>query len=324
MAESGLVVVDKPAGWTSHDVVGRVRRLAGTRKVGHAGTLDPMATGVLLVGVEKATRLLGHLALTDKSYDATIRLGAATVTDDAEGPLLAPRDDLTDDAHRSRLDALTDDRIRAEVRRLTGRIEQRPSAVSAIKVAGVRSYARVRQGEDVELPARAVTVTVFDVIEIRPVMAAALAHPHEAAHGPTGPHSAAGYPAVDVDVRVDCSTGTYVRALARDLGEALGVGGHLTSLRRTRVGAYDIESARSLEQLAEAFEVLPLARVVEDTFARVDVDHADAARVRNGVRLRWPEGLEVVGPVGVFGPEGDVLAIAEHRAGAMAYLAVLG
>lgn len=317
MPESGLVVVDKPAGLTSHDIVSRVRRLAGTRKVGHAGTLDPMATGVLLLGVEKATRLLGYLALTDKSYDATIRLGAATVTDDAEGDVITPMRELTADARRKTLHELSGEAVRAEVRKLTGPIEQRPSTVSAIKVDGIRAYARVRRGEDVALFARAVTVSVFDVLEIREVDAVTtLTDADESVHEVV-------YPALDVDVTVSCSTGTYIRALARDLGEALGVGGHLTSLRRTRVGPYRISSAQSLEQLSESFDVTPLSRVVADTFARIDVDDADAAKVRNGVRLAWPPDFEPAGPVGVFAPDGSVLALAENKAGSMAYLAVL-
>ena len=225
---AGLLVVDKPSGWTSHDVVGRVRRLAGTRRVGHAGTLDPMATGVLILGVERATKLLGYLALHDKAYDATIRLGVTTVTDDAEGDVLE-----TVDASE-----VSDDAIRSGVAALTGDILQSPSAVSAIKVDGKRSYARVRAGESVELPPRPVTVSRFDVRAIR----------REGS-------------VLDIDVTVECTTGTYVRALARDLGAGLGVGGHLTALRRTRVGAFTLPEARTLEQLEQSFAVTPLARV---------------------------------------------------------------
>jgi tRNA pseudouridine55 synthase len=211
-APDGLVVVDKPQGWTSHDVVGRTRRLARTRKVGHAGTLDPMATGVLVLGIGKATRLLGHLALTEKQYDGTIRLGQTTVTDDAEGEVVTTHD----------ASAVTDEAIAAGVATLTGEIQQVPTAVSAVKVDGVRSYARVRAGEDVELKARPVTVSRFEVLARR---------------------------GDDLDVTVTCSSGTYVRALARDLGAALGVGGHLTALRRTRVGPFELAAARTLEQL---------------------------------------------------------------------------
>ena len=274
----GLVIVDKPAGMTSHDVVARVRRIAGTRRVGHAGTLDPMATGVLVLGVERATRLLGHLALTRKSYDATIRLGQATVTDDAEGEVTAVSDagDLTDDA------------IAAAIRPLTGDIEQVPSSVSAIKVDGRRAYARVRAGEEVALVARPVTVYRFDVTDRRP--------------GPGG--------AVDVDVTVDCSSGTYIRALARDLGTALGVGGHLTALRRTRVGPFDLGSARSLEALAGDPVVFPLSAAVATAFPRRDVTADEVVRLSHGGRL---DAGRLDGPYGVFGPDGEVVALMEDR-----------
>lgn len=214
---SGVVVIDKPAGMTSHDVVARVRRILGTRKVGHAGTLDPMATGVLILGVNRATRLLGHLALHDKAYDATIRLGQATVTDDAEGEVVSAAGAA----------GVTDEVIATAMASLTGDIAQRPSAVSAIKVDGQRSYARVRAGEQVELAARPVTVSRFEVLARRDT-------------------EADGVAVVDLDVTVECSTGTYVRALARDLGVALGTGGHLTALRRTRVGGFDLAVAQRL------------------------------------------------------------------------------
>ncbi|HEY7857637.1 MAG TPA: tRNA pseudouridine(55) synthase TruB, partial [Candidatus Nanopelagicales bacterium] len=219
-APDTVVVVDKPAGMTSHDVVSRVRRIVGSRKVGHAGTLDPMATGVLVLGVERATRLLGHFLVTDKAYDATIRLGAATVTDDVEGEVLA----------RTDASGVTDDDVRRGVRTLTGPLQQRPSAVSAIKVAGVRAHARVRAGEDVELATRPVRVLTFEVHDLRRSYDDGLA-------------------VIDLDVSVVCTSGTYVRALARDLGAHLGVGGHLTALRRTRVGPFDLAQARTLDQL---------------------------------------------------------------------------
>lgn len=211
-------MVDKPAGMTSHDVVGRCRRIFGTRKVGHAGTLDPMATGVLVIGIERATKILGLLTATSKSYSATIRLGRATSTDDAEGEVLQ-------DVSASHL---TDDDIEGGIVPLRGEIAQRPSTVSAVKIAGKRAYQLARDGQQVELAARAVRIDRFDVVAIR---------------------REGGF--VDVDVVVDCSSGTYIRALARDLGEALGVGGHLTALRRTRVGGYGLDQARTLEQLAE-------------------------------------------------------------------------
>ncbi len=286
-APDGLVVVDKPQGLTSHDVVARVRRLAGTRKVGHAGTLDPMATGVLLVGVERATRLLGRLALTDKAYDATIRLGVTTVTDDAEGDVLLE----VDATH------VTDEAVAIGVRALTGDIEQRPSSVSAIKVDGVRSYARVRAGEDVALPTRPVTVSCFDVRDIRRDGAV-----------------------LDLDVTVVCSSGTYVRALARDLGAGLGVGGHLTALRRTRVGPFGLEAGHTLSQLAESFVLLPLVDVVAASYARVEVDDETAVAVLHGGRIPVPAGID--GPAGVFGPDGRVLSVTEVRDGLLVPLVV--
>jgi tRNA pseudouridine55 synthase len=291
----GLVIVDKPAEWTSHDVVGKVRRLAGTRRVGHAGTLDPMATGVLVIGVEKATRLLGHLALTRKSYDATIRLGQATVTDDAEGEVTAA-------APAGGLDEAA---IRAAIAPLTGEIMQVPSSVSAIKVNGVRSYARVRSGDEVKLAARPVTVYAFDVHAIR-----RLSEPD----------------VIDVDVTVVCSSGTYIRALARDLGTALGVGGHLTALRRTLVGPYDLGAARTLEELTTAVEggqalpVLPLAQAAAAAFPRYDVDADLAKVVAHGGPLPSP-GLGG-GPIAVFGPDAAFLALVEERGGRAKPIAV--
>lgn len=231
----GLLVVDKPAGLTSHDVVSRVRRIAGTRKVGHAGTLDPMATGVLLVGVNKATRLLTYLVGCDKEYTATVRLGIATTTEDAEGEV----------THAPGAVGLSDDAIADAVRTLTGRLEQVPSSVSAIKVDGRRSYERVRAGEAVALAARPVDVTVFEVLDRRDITTEV-----------PGTASAP-IPVVDLDVRVVVSAGTYVRALARDLGAALGCEGHLTALRRTRVGDFRVADATSLDRLARAREDAP-------------------------------------------------------------------
>lgn len=286
-APDGLVVVDKPADWTSHDVVARMRRLAGTRKVGHAGTLDPMATGVLLVGVGKATRLLGHLALTEKAYDATIRLGRATNTDDAEG-------EVTAEAGAA---AVTDEAVHSGIKPLTGPIEQIPPQVSAIKVNGRRAYKQARKGENVELAARPVTVYAFTVTAIRR----------------DGPY-------VDVDAGVVCSSGTYIRALARDLGAALGVGGHLTALRRTRVGPYDLDAAHTLDELAASLDVLPLGDAVAAAFPRRDVTPEQARAVAHGGRLA-PAGLGP-GPVGVFAPDGELLALVEERDGAARPLAV--
>ncbi len=282
MAESGLVVVDKPAGWTSHDVVARVRRLAGTRRVGHAGTLDPMATGVLVLGVEKATRLLTYVVGADKEYTATIRLGVTTTTDDAQGEVLE-RADASGVVRADLDDAVT---------RLTGPIEQVPSAVSAIKVDGKRSYARVRAGEQVELAVRPVTVHRFDVHEVRPVAVA------------DGP------PVLDLDATVVCSSGTYVRALARDLGAALGVGGHLTALRRTRVGAYSLDGARTLDRLEQELVVLPLADAARALFTARELDPAEAVALGHGKRIApsGPSGTRDA-PVAAFAPDGTLVAI---------------
>src|SRR5580692_200580 len=249
---SGLVIVDKPGGMTSHDVVARIRRLAGTRKVGHAGTLDPMATGVLVVGVDKATRLLGYLTLTEKEYAATIRLGQSTNTDDAEGEIIAA-------ASAADVSAET---LAAEVARLTGEIMQVPPAVSAVKVGGQRAYKLTRAGAAPELAPRPVTVYEFTVTAIR-------------LDGDL----------LDVDATVRCSSGTYIRALARDLGAALGTGGHLTRLRRTRVGGYGLEVARTLEQLAGRFEIIPLAEAAAAGFPRRDLSADEARRLAHGARL---------------------------------------
>jgi tRNA pseudouridine55 synthase len=275
-ATDGLVLVDKPSGMTSHDVVARMRRIAHTRKVGHAGTLDPMATGVLVLGINRGTRLLHHLVLTDKAYTATLRLGMATVTDDAEGEPL----------QSTSAAAVREDDVRAALARFTGAIEQVPSSVSAIKVDGRRAYARVRAGEAVDLPARPVTVHRFD--------ASAFSRP--------GPEL------LDVEVQVECSSGTYVRALARDVGAALGVGGHLTALRRTRVGPFTIAQAHTLDALAELADpvTLPLAEAVR-TALPVRPINVDEAR-----SLSYGRALESTGAPGIHGaiaPDGSVVAL---------------
>ena len=286
-APTGLVVVDKPAGMTSHDVVGRVRRLAGTRKVGHAGTLDPMATGVLLVGVNRATRLLGHLMLTIKAYDAVVRLGATTTTDDAEGDLVA----------ESSAAGLADAEVRAAFAGQVGDIEQVPSSVSAVKVDGRRAYARVRAGETVELKPRPVTVHAVDLhrLERRSEV-------------------------LDVTVSVRCSSGTYVRAIARDVGAALGVGGHLTALRRTAVGPFTLDDAETLDRLAEDFTVLPIAAVARRCFPSRELDHGQTAAVRVGRKLETDLGTE--GPVALFDDTGEFLALYEQRGSTAVAVAV--
>jgi len=283
----GLLVVDKPAGWTSHDVVGKVRGLVGTRKVGHAGTLDPMATGVLVLGVERATKLLGHLALDTKTYLATIRLGVETTTDDAEGEPTATAD----------ASGVEDAALGAGVTALTGPIAQVPSTVSAIKVDGRRAYERARAGEEVILEARPVHVARFDVLETR-------------REGAT----------LDLDVVVDCSSGTYVRALARDLGRGLGVGGHLTALRRTRVGPFTLAHARDLETLGaeadgeagRASLSLDLDAAVGTAFPRREVDAAGAADLAHGRPL---PATGTLGTTGVFGPDGHVIGLVADEDG---------
>ncbi|MGG5175509.1 tRNA pseudouridine(55) synthase TruB [Pseudarthrobacter sp. J1763] len=282
---SGLVIVDKPQGFTSHDVVARMRRLAGTRKVGHAGTLDPMATGVLVIGVNKATRLLTYIVGTTKTYTATIRLGQSTITDDAEGEFTSSASTVN----------ITEEAVRAQIAVLSGEIQQVPSSVSAIKVNGERSYARVRAGEEVQLAARPVTIHRFEL------------------HSFTRPD---GEDVVDLDVTVECSSGTYIRALARDLGQALNVGGHLTALRRTHVGPYSIEQASTLEELAEEFKLLDMSdaaralmpnriltaeEVTELSFGRRIAASADSS---SDAKVSTAEE-----PVAAFAPDGTLIAL---------------
>jgi tRNA pseudouridine55 synthase len=280
----GLIVVDKAAGMTSHDVVARIRRLAKTRRVGHGGTLDPMATGVLIIGVNRATRLLTYVIGSGKSYLATIRLGQATITDDAEG-------DVTATASTAEV---TDEAIRAHLAGQVGEIDQVPSAVSAIKINGERAYKRVRDGETVVIRARRVTVHRLDVLDIR--------RPE-------------GLDVVDVDVDVSCSSGTYIRAIARDLGTALQVGGHLTALRRTAVGSMTLDAASTLEQLEErAPDVvgLPMSEAARQAFPQRVATEEETRVLRHGGPLST---VGIDGPYAVFSPEGDVLAIVSERDG---------
>jgi tRNA pseudouridine55 synthase len=275
--QPGIVVVDKPAGMTSHDVVGRCRRLFGTRKVGHAGTLDPMATGVLVVGIERATKILGLLTATDKSYAATVRLGQSTSTEDAEGELLqtVPADGVTDAA------------IDEAVARLRGDIEQVPSSVSAIKVDGQRAYKLAREGKTVELAARPVRIDRFEVVGTRR---------HDSV--------------VDVDVEVDCSSGTYIRA--RDVGATLGVGGHLTALRRTRVGRFGLGEAHTLERLADAPHLshsLDAACLL--VFPRRNLTAEEAESASHGRALE-PAGID--GVYAAVAPGGAVVALLSDEA----------
>ncbi|MGW7089493.1 tRNA pseudouridine(55) synthase TruB [Streptomyces sp. NPDC054871] len=290
----GLVIVDKPSGFTSHDVVAKMRGIAKTRRVGHAGTLDPMATGVLVLGVERATKLLGHLALTEKEYLGTIRLGQNTLTDDAEG-------EITSSADAS---GIKRDAIDAGIAKLSGDIMQVPSKVSAIKIDGKRSYARAREGEDFEIPARPVKISAFTVYDVRDAVADD------------------GTPVLDLVVSVVCSSGTYIRALARDLGADLGVGGHLTALRRTRVGPYKLDAAKTIDQLQEELTVMPVADAATAAFPRWDVDERRAKLLLNGVRIEMPGEYAGVGAVAVFDPDGRFLVLAEELKGKAKSLAV--
>jgi tRNA pseudouridine55 synthase len=277
--------------------VARIRRLAGTRRVGHAGTLDPMATGVLVVGLEKATRLLGYLTLTEKEYAATIRLGQSSSTDDAEGEIIAApaaaaltEDQLTEDQ-------LTEDQLAQAVAGLTGEIQQVPPAVSAIKVGGQRAYRLTRAGAAPELQPRPVTVYEFTVTALR----------REGG-------------LLDLDAVVRCSSGTYIRALARDLGAALGAGGHLTRLRRTRVGGYGLDQARTLDQLAERFEVLPLAQAASAAFPGRNLTVDEARRLAHGGRLATAGtgdggGAGVRTPVAAYAPDGTLVALVTEESG---------
>ncbi|MFG2502583.1 tRNA pseudouridine(55) synthase TruB [Streptomyces sp. NPDC048441] len=290
----GLVIVDKPSGFTSHDVVAKMRGIAKTRRVGHAGTLDPMATGVLVLGVERATKLLGHLALTEKEYLGTIRLGQNTLTDDAEG-------ELTSSADAS---GIKREAIDEGIAKLSGDIMQVPSKVSAIKIDGKRSYARAREGEDFEIPARPVKISAFTVYDVRDAVAED------------------GTPVLDLVVSVVCSSGTYIRALARDLGVDLGVGGHLTALRRTRVGPYKLDAAKTIDQLQEELTVMPVADAATAAFPRWDVDERRAKLLLNGVRIEMPGEYAGVGAVAVFDQEGRFLVLAEELKGKAKSLAV--
>lgn len=278
LATSGLVIVDKPAGMTSHDVVGQLRRIFGTKRVGHAGTLDPMATGVLILGIERGTRFLAHLVTATKAYDATIRLGSATTTDDAEGEVISTASAA----------AVTDAAVDAGVAKLTGDIMQRPASVSAIKINGKRAHQRVREGETVEIPARPVTVSSFEVLDRRR----------------DGDF-------LDLDVRVACSSGTYIRSLARDLGEDLGVGGHLTALRRTEVGPYVLPDALTLTELRDSPRLsLSLDQSLVRSFPVLAVTAEEGAALAMG---KWLEPRGLAGVHAAVTPEGKAVALIKEK-----------
>lgn len=281
---SGLVLIDKPSGWTSHDVVARLRKLAGTRRVGHAGTLDPMATGLLLIGVNSATKLLTFLVGENKTYEATIRLGASTITDDKES-------EFTTTANPDDVRALDVDTIETVLVNLRGPIEQVPSSVSAIKVDGERAYAKVRSGDEVKLKARPVTIHRFEVT----------GEPRLVVEGENT--------FFDFDAIIDCSSGTYIRALARDLGAALGVGGHLTALRRTKIGSYSISQAQDLEGLTgETLQVLPIEQAATQQFKVRSLSDQDVIDLRHGKRLRVIDETES-SPTAAIDAKGALIAM---------------
>lgn len=281
LANSGLVIVDKSQGMTSHDVVSKIRRIFSTKKVGHAGTLDPMATGVLVLGLERGTKFLAHMVASTKSYAATIRLGAATTTNDREGETITS-------ASPDQLAAITETMISDAVEQFRGSIMQRPAAVSAIKIDGKRAHQRVREGEKVEIPARPVTISRYDILEIR----------RNAAF-------------IDIDVEVDCSSGTYIRSLARDLGEELGVGGHLTALRRTQVGPFTLDNAVTLEKLEETPHVsLTLDQALAASYPVLSVSEKEASNLAMGKWLA-PRGLK--GTHAAVDPHGRTIALVKEQ-----------
>ncbi|MDK8562444.1 tRNA pseudouridine(55) synthase TruB [Corynebacterium pseudodiphtheriticum] len=299
---SGLVVVDKPAGMTSHDVVGKLRRIFRTKKVGHAGTLDPMATGVLVAGIKRGTKFLAHMVAADKTYQATIRLGAATTTDDAEGdflPATTIEDGLNQEQVSVRLSGLSDDDIAAAVASWTGTVEQVPAKVSAVKIAGKRAHQRVREGEDVEIPARTVTINQFTVHSIR-----------------RGSDDETGTAFIDIACTVTCSSGTYIRSLARDIGSDLGVGGHLTQLRRTHVGPYGLSDAATLDELADDPQLsLSLDDALQRSYPHWQVTEQQATDLSMGKRLPAC-GLD--GVVVAIAPNGQAIALVTETTGARA------
>jgi tRNA pseudouridine55 synthase len=291
-APAGFLLVDKPAGITSHDVVARARRIFMTRKIGHAGTLDPMATGVLVLGVNAGTRLLGHLSLADKCYVGTIRLGATSSTDDREGEL-GPVSDSS---------VVSPEAVEEVLLTLRGDIMQRPSSVSAIKIDGQRAYARVRNGQLVEIPERKITVYQLDVV-----------------------HMARSGNFTDIEVMARVSSGTYIRAIARDLGEALGVGGHLTALRRTSIGPFSEAMCHSLEDL-EALDdpwvdVLPLDDIAKMLWPVCTLNHEQSLAVRMGQRILWPEGF-TQSIIALIDSQGELAALSEKRDSSCSYIAV--
>lgn len=278
MATPGLVLIDKPTDWTSHDVVAKVRKAIGTKKVGHAGTLDPLATGLLVLGIESGTKLLTFLIGADKTYQAVIRLGQQTVSDDSQSVVIFT-------AAKDQISKISDSEINRAVSSLTGVIMQTPSSVSAIKVAGKRAYDLVRAGESVELKPRQVTVLRFDVLKIERV---------------------AGF--IDLTVIVECSSGTYVRALARDVGKSLGIGGHITSLRRTKVGYFDVANSNTVEQLDE-LQITGLSEAAGHLFPIINLLESEVTDLIHGKKLIGRDAL--MGYAAGVSPDGKLVAILE-------------
>jgi len=278
LAVPGLVLIDKPTGWTSHDVVAKVRKAIGTKKVGHAGTLDPLATGLLVLGIESGTKLLTFLVGADKTYEAVIRLGQQTISDDSESAVIAT-------ASPDEIAKLSDEDIAREIAKLTGVIMQTPSSVSAIKVAGKRAYDLVRAGEEVELKAREVNIYSFELLSVTRV---------------------SGF--LDVKVRVECSSGTYIRAMARDLGSLLGVGGHITALRRTKVGHFDVTEANSIEELGE-LRLTELATAARQIFPVVELTESEVTDLIHGKRISGKS--EVSGLAAGLSTSGKLVAVLE-------------
>lgn len=289
-APNGILLVDKPPGLTSHDVVARTRKKADFRRVGHAGTLDPMATGLLILGLGSSTRLLTYIVGLDKEYVATIRLGTSTTTDDADGESLGS-------ASAAQVERVTDDAILAGIATLTGDIEQVPSSVSAIKVDGRRAYALVRAGHEVQLKARAVTVSEFEIL------------------GVTHTSDTENHAVIDVEVRVVCSSGTYIRALARDLGFKLGVGGHLTALRRTRIGGFRVTDALTIDEVAAPPLLLGPAEVARRVFPAVELTLDDAMDLSHGKKIQVSGHHDSPGPVAAIGPEDRLVGLIAVKAG---------
>ncbi len=278
MATPGLVLIDKPTSWTSHDVVAKVRKAVGTKKVGHAGTLDPLATGLLVLGIESGTKLLSFLVGADKTYEATIRLGQQTISDDSESEVIAS-------ASAEEIAKLSDEDIAREIAKLTGVLMQTPSSVSAIKVDGKRAYDLVRAGEEVELKAREVKIYGFEMLSVARV---------------------SGF--LDVEVRVECSSGTYIRALARDLGASLGVGGHITALRRTKVGHFDVSDANSIEELSE-LRLTELATAAKQLFPVIELTESEVTDLIHGKRISGKS--EVTGLAAGLSTSGKLVAVLE-------------